>query len=52
MKVKARASVKMSSEHRREAIIKAARTGEIGDGRLFVTPISQSYKIRTGEREL
>jgi nitrogen regulatory protein P-II 1 len=34
------------------AIIKAARTGEIGDGRVFVTPVSQSYKIRTGEREL
>jgi nitrogen regulatory protein PII len=32
-------------------IIQAARTGEIGDGRVFVTPISQSYKIRTGERE-
>jgi nitrogen regulatory protein PII len=35
-----------------QTIIKAARTGEIGDGRLFVTPISHSYKIRTGEREL
>ena len=35
-----------------EAIIKAARTGEIGDGRVFVTPISFSYKIRTGERDL
>jgi nitrogen regulatory protein P-II 1 len=35
-----------------EAIIKAARTGEIGDGRVFVTPISYSYKIRTGERDL
>ena len=35
-----------------EAIIKAARTGEIGDGRVFVTAISNSYKIRTGEREL
>ena len=34
-----------------EAIIKAARTGEIGDGRVFVTPVSNSYKIRTGERE-
>jgi nitrogen regulatory protein PII len=33
------------------AIIEAARTGEIGDGRVFVTPISQSYKIRTGEPE-
>jgi nitrogen regulatory protein P-II 1 len=35
-----------------EAIMKAARTGEIGDGRVFVTPISQSYKIRTGERDI
>lgn len=30
-------------------IIKAARTGEIGDGRVFVLPVLQSYKIRTGE---
>jgi len=34
-----------------EAVIKAARTGEIGDGRVFVTPVLQSYRIRTGERE-
>ncbi len=33
------------------AIIGAARTGEIGDGRVFVTPVLESYKIRTGERE-
>ena len=33
------------------AIITAGKTGEIGDGRVFVTPVSQSYKIRTGERE-
>ncbi|HUK33957.1 MAG TPA: P-II family nitrogen regulator [Vicinamibacterales bacterium] len=33
------------------AIAAAARTGEIGDGRVFVTPIAYSYKIRTGERE-
>src|SRR3989441_13013533 len=33
-----------------KAIIQAARTGEIGDGRVFVTPVSESYKIRTGER--
>ncbi len=33
------------------AIIGAARTGQIGDGRVFVTPISHSYKIRTGERD-
>jgi len=33
------------------AIIGAARTGEIGDGRVFVAPITRSYKIRTGEPE-
>jgi nitrogen regulatory protein PII len=33
------------------AIIEAARTGEIGDGRVFVTPVTRSYKIRTGEKE-
>jgi len=33
------------------AIATAARTGEIGDGRVFVTPVAYSYKIRTGERE-
>ena len=35
-----------------KAIIEAARTGEIGDGRVFVIPVSHSYKIRTGEREV
>ena len=33
-----------------EAIVDAARTGEIGDGRVFVQPIEQSVRIRTGER--
>jgi nitrogen regulatory protein PII len=33
------------------AIIKAARTGEIGDGRVFVIPVSRSYRIRTGEAD-
>jgi nitrogen regulatory protein P-II 1 len=32
-----------------KAIMKAARTGEIGDGRVFVLPLEQGYKIRTGE---
>ena len=32
-------------------IIGAARTGEIGDGRVFVTSVTRSYKIRTGEKE-
>ena len=34
-----------------KAIIQAARTGEIGDGRVFVLPIAESYRIRTGENE-
>jgi nitrogen regulatory protein P-II 1 len=34
-----------------KTIVTAARTGEIGDGRVFVTPVAYSYKIRTGERE-
>ncbi len=33
------------------AVTSAARTGEIGDGRIFVMPVSQSFKIRTGERD-
>jgi nitrogen regulatory protein P-II 1 len=32
-----------------EAIATAARTGEIGDGRVFVYPVEQSLRIRTGE---
>src|SRR5947208_87778 len=34
-----------------KVITKAARTGEIGDGRVFVMPVDQSYRIRTGELE-
>jgi nitrogen regulatory protein PII len=34
-----------------EAIMAAARTGEIGDGRVFVIPVEQSHNIRTGARE-
>ena len=34
------------------AIIQAARTGEIGDGRVFVIPVTHSYKIRTGELDV
>jgi nitrogen regulatory protein P-II 1 len=33
-----------------EAIVAAAYTGEIGDGRVFVSPIEESVRIRTGER--
>ncbi len=32
-----------------EAITKAARTGKIGDGKIFVTELEQAIRIRTGE---
>ncbi len=32
------------------AILSAARTEEIGDGKIFVIPIEESYRIRTGEQ--
>jgi nitrogen regulatory protein P-II 1 len=32
-----------------EVIIEAAKTGETGDGKIFVSPISEVYRIRTGE---
>ncbi|MGW8248632.1 MAG: P-II family nitrogen regulator [Acidiferrobacterales bacterium] len=32
-----------------EAITSAARTGKIGDGKIFVTPVEQVIRIRTGE---
>jgi nitrogen regulatory protein PII len=34
-----------------KAIRDTARTGEIGDGRIFVVPVEQSYNIRTGAFE-
>ncbi|MFN3751555.1 MAG: P-II family nitrogen regulator [Thiobacillus sp.] len=36
-------------ERAMEAIITAARTGKIGDGKIFVTPVEQVVRIRTGE---
>jgi len=32
-----------------EAIEKAANTGKIGDGKIFVTPVEQAVRVRTGE---
>ncbi|MGB1111003.1 MAG: P-II family nitrogen regulator, partial [Gammaproteobacteria bacterium] len=32
-----------------EAISNAARTGKIGDGKIFISPIDQAIRIRTGE---
>ncbi len=33
------------------AIIDNARTGEVGDGKIFVTDIQNAYRIRTGEKD-
>ena len=33
------------------AIIEAARTGEIGDGKIFVSPVDHCVRIRTGEKD-
>ena len=32
------------------AILQAAQTGEIGDGRIFIIPVEDAIRIRTGER--
>jgi nitrogen regulatory protein P-II 1 len=34
-----------------EAIMKGARTGNIGDGKIFVLPLEECYRIRTGETD-
>ena len=34
-----------------DAIIRAARTGKIGDGKIFVTPVERVVRIRTGEQD-
>ncbi|MEZ2225378.1 MULTISPECIES: P-II family nitrogen regulator [unclassified Microcoleus] len=35
-----------------DKIIAASRTGEIGDGKIFVSPVEQIIRIRTGEKNL
>jgi len=34
-----------------DTIIKAAKTGKIGDGKIFVTSITEAHRIRTGETD-
>ena len=34
-----------------DRIIEAARTGEVGDGKIFVSPVSHAVRIRTGETD-
>lgn len=33
-----------------EAILQAAHTGRIGDGKIFITPVEEAIRVRTGER--
>jgi nitrogen regulatory protein P-II 1 len=35
-----------------QAILEAGRTGEVGDGKIFVMPVEKIYRIRTGEVDL
>ena len=51
-KVKVEVVVKDSDVDRAiEAIVKAAKTGKIGDGKIFVTGVEQVVRIRTGETD-
>jgi nitrogen regulatory protein P-II 1 len=50
---KVQISVLVADEHVArtvEAIVEGARTGRIGDGKIYVTPIEEVVRIRTGER--
>ena len=51
-KVKVEVVIKDSDVDRcLEAIVKAAKTGKIGDGKIFVTSVEQVVRIRTGETD-
>ena len=34
-----------------ETVVRAARTGKIGDGRIFITPVEEVLRIRTAEED-
>ena len=40
----------INAEKTIQAILMSAQTGEVGDGRIFVSPVDESYRIRTGEK--
>ena len=51
-KVKVEVVVKTADVERCvDAIVNVARTGKIGDGKIFVTPVEQVIRIRTGETD-
>jgi nitrogen regulatory protein P-II 1 len=35
-----------------DKVVEASRTGEIGDGKIFISPVEQTIRIRTGEKNL
>jgi nitrogen regulatory protein P-II 1 len=35
-----------------DKVVNAARTGEIGDGKIFISPVEETIRIRTGEKNL
>jgi len=50
---KVRVEIAVNDEHVQEtidAIISSARSGDIGDGKIFIMPIEQCIRIRTGEK--
>jgi nitrogen regulatory protein PII len=50
---KLRIDVVVTDDHAQavtDAIINAAKTGKIGDGKIFITPVEDAIRIRTGER--
>jgi len=49
-KIKIEAAIESDlSDRAIEAISKAANTGKIGDGKIFISPVEQTIRIRTGE---
>jgi nitrogen regulatory protein P-II 1 len=40
-----------SADRAVDAIVKAAKTGQIGDGKIFVTSVERAIRIRTGETD-
>ena len=50
---KLRIDVVVTDDHAQavtDAIVNAAKTGKIGDGKIFITPVEDAIRIRTGER--
>ena len=43
-------AVSVKTERAGEAIMQAARTGRIGDGKIFISDVGEVIRIRTGER--